>query len=258
MAEVHLVGVTHLTGDETEALAPDHLLEAAAEPEMVFPPCRPLKARHPHPMSLSLGPPATAGRGHALFSERPHACGRCWGHRSVMPPGKPSHVDEEARNLGWISPLPFCCRPEKAEEPAKGAPSPGRMQYPRGRGEAGLGGRQMEGAGRPPARPEGQGAGARWAWGDRQMEGAGRPPARPGRGLVASGWDSRNRVVFCAISGEILLLYLSKMELNLCLFQPWCKWTQQLEDWIIWASPLFITHCGLFSDGSRPKIYWLL
>ena len=69
------------------------------------------------------------------------------------------------------------------------------------------------------------------------MEGAGRPPARPGRGSVASGWDSRKRVVFCAISGKILLLYFSKMESDLCLFQPRCEWTQQLEDWVIWASP---------------------
>ena len=39
--------------------------------EMVFPLRRPLKARHPHPESPSLGPPATAGRGHALFGEGP-------------------------------------------------------------------------------------------------------------------------------------------------------------------------------------------
>ena len=82
------------------------------------------------------------------------------------------------------------------------------------------------------------------------MEEAGGPPAGPGRGWVASAWDGMNRVLFCAINGEILLLYLSKTESNMCLFQPWCKWTQQLKDWIIWASPLFITHCGVFGDGS--------
>ena len=32
LAGVQLVGVTHLAGDETEALAPDRLLEVAAEP----------------------------------------------------------------------------------------------------------------------------------------------------------------------------------------------------------------------------------
>lgn len=75
---------------------------------------------------------------------------------------------------------------------------------------------------------------------------------------MASGWGSRKSVVFCAAGGETLLLYLSKMESNVCLFQPRCKWTQQLEDWTIWASPLCITHCGLFSDGSKRKIHRLL
>lgn len=101
-----------------------------------------------------------------------------------MPPGKPSHVDEEARNLGWISPLPFRCRPEKAEEPAKGAPSPGRMQYPRGRGEAGLGGRQMEGAGRPPARPEGKVQGRGGPGGTGRWRGQ----AGPQLGLAEARW----------------------------------------------------------------------
>ena len=57
-AEVRLVGVTHLGGDKTEALAPDPLLEALRLPslKMVFAPGHPLKAWHPHPTSPSLGP----------------------------------------------------------------------------------------------------------------------------------------------------------------------------------------------------------
>lgn len=70
--EVCLVGVTHLAGDKTEALAPDRLMEALWLPslEIVFLPGRPLEARHSHPESESRSP-ATAGCGRALFSEVP-------------------------------------------------------------------------------------------------------------------------------------------------------------------------------------------
>ena len=64
-----------------------------------------------------------------------------------MPPGKPSHVDEEARNLGWVSPLPFPCRPEKAEEPAEGAPPPPVGCSTQGAGARRAGG-QTDGGGR--------------------------------------------------------------------------------------------------------------
>ena len=70
-----------------------------------------------------------------------------------MLPGKPGHVGEEARNLRWISPLPFPCRPEKAEEPAEGAPSPGGMQYLRGKGQ-GRGGAGGTGRWRGQAGPQ--------------------------------------------------------------------------------------------------------
>lgn len=76
-----------------------------------------------------------------------HTCGGCWGHRSVMLPGKPSHVGEEARSLRWTHPCLFPAdlrggasrgSPLRAGCSARGA---------RGRGKVGLGG-QADGEGR--------------------------------------------------------------------------------------------------------------
>lgn len=76
------------------------------------------------------------------------------------------------------------------------------------------------------------------------MEKADRPPPGPGLAGLGSQWrGGRERVVFHAMSGEILLL--SKMESNLSLFPP---------RWRVDPAAGKLDYLGFALDGSRCKM----